>query len=101
MGTCSFILVGTGEGMEMTFGSACHGAGRAMSRKKAKRTWRGDRLVGELARRGIIIRAHSYAGVAEEAPGAYKDVEEVVDAVEKAGLARKVVRLRPMASIKG
>lgn len=101
MGTYSFILAGTKTGLEKAFGSACHGAGRAMSRKKAKKTWYGERVVRDLAKRGIVVKAHSHAGVAEEAPGAYKDVVEVVDAVHNAGLARKVVRLRPMAVVKG
>jgi len=101
MGTCSFIMVGTESGTERAFGSACHGAGRAMSRKKAKGTWRGDKLVKELEHQGILIRAHSYPGVAEEAPGAYKDVVKVVDAVHKASLARKVAMLKPLACVKG
>ncbi len=101
MGTYSFILAGTETGLEKTFGSACHGAGRAMSRKKAKKTWYGERVLKELSRRGIVVKAHSYAGVAEEAPGAYKDVSEVVDTVHNAGLAKKVVRVRPMAVVKG
>jgi tRNA-splicing ligase RtcB len=101
MGTFSFILRGTSEGLEKAFGSACHGAGRATSRKQAKRVFRGERIIQELRSRGIIIKAHSYAGVAEEAPGAYKDVEEVVNAVHNAGLAKKVVKLRPLACIKG
>lgn len=101
MGTYSYILVGTEKGTEMTFGSAVHGAGRRMSRKAAKRQWRGEELVRVLKEQGIIVKAHSYAGAAEEAPGAYKDVREVVDAVHNAGLARKVVRVRPLACIKG
>ena len=101
MGTCSFILKGTSEGLEKAFGSACHGAGRAKSRRQAKRVYRGERIIQELRKKGIIIRAHSMAGVAEEAPGAYKNVEEVVDAVHAAGLAKKVVKLKPLACIKG
>lgn len=101
MGTESFIMVGTEYGTKKAFGSACHGAGRAMSRTKAKKMWRGDKLVRELEHKGILIRAHSYAGVAEEAPGAYKDVIKVVDAVHQAGLARKVAMVKPMACIKG
>jgi len=72
-----------------------------MSRKKAKRIWRGDKLVRELEHKGILIRAHSYPGVAEEAPGAYKDVVKVVDAVHKANLSRKVAMLKPLGCIKG
>ena len=101
MGTCSYILVGTESGMKQAFGSACHGAGRAMSRTQAKKKWRGDALLKELADKGIIIRAHSYSGAAEEAPGAYKDVTAVVDATHNAGLAKKVVMVKPMACIKG
>ena len=101
MGTCSYILVGTESGMRQAFGSACHGAGRAMSRTQAKKRWRGDALLKELGARGIIIRTHSYSGAAEEAPGAYKDVSAVVDATHNAGLAKKVVMVKPLACIKG
>ncbi len=101
MGTCSYILVGTESGMKQAFGSACHGAGRAMSRTQAKKKWRGDALLRELADKGIIIRAHSYSGAAEEAPGAYKDVTAVVEATHNAGLAKKVVMVKPLACIKG
>jgi tRNA-splicing ligase RtcB len=101
MGTCSYVMVGTEYGTQKAFGSACHGAGRSMSRKKAKKLWRGDKLVRELEHRGILIRAHSYPGVAEEAPGAYKDVVKVVDAVHDAGLAGKVAMVKPLACIKG
>ena len=101
MGTCSYILVGTKYGEERAFGSACHGSGRTMSRIKAKKTWRGDRLVKELEAKGIYIRAHSFPGLAEEAPGAYKDVSEVVDAVHNANLAKKVVKVKPIGNIKG
>jgi tRNA-splicing ligase RtcB len=101
MGTCSYIMVGTEYGTERAFGSACHGAGRSMSRTQAKKTWRGEKVVRELESRGIIVKAHSYPGVAEEAPGAYKDVTQVVDAVHKANLARKVAMVKPLACIKG
>ncbi len=101
MGTASHILVGTREGMGLAFGSACHGAGRSMSRTEATRRWQGRRVVDELAGRGVLIRSPSLRGVAEEAPGAYKDVDAVVDAAERAGLARKVARLEPMVCIKG
>ena len=101
MWTCSYILVGTESGMRQAFGSACHGAGRALSRTQAKKRWRGDALLKELGARGIIIRTHSYSGAAEEAPGAYKDVTAVVDATHNAGLAKKVVMVRPLACIKG
>ena len=101
MGTASYILRGTPRGMEKVFGSGVHGAGRAMSRVKAKKRWRGDQLVRELAQKGIVIRAHSYAGAAEEAPGAYKDVELVVDAAVGAGINAKVAKVRPLVCIKG
>jgi tRNA-splicing ligase RtcB len=101
MGTASYILVGTGEGERRSFSSACHGAGRAMSRHQATRQWQGRAVVDELAHQGVVIRSPSLRGVAEEAPGAYKDVTAVVDASEAAGLARKVARLRPMVCVKG
>ena len=101
MGTSSYILTGTRESEERSFGSACHGAGRAMSRNAAKRQWQGRQVIDALAKRGILIRSPSLRGVAEEAPGAYKDVSEVVDAADHAGLSRKVARLRPVVCIKG
>jgi tRNA-splicing ligase RtcB len=101
MGTASYVLAGTGAGMEHAFGSACHGAGRAMSRNEALRHWRGRKVVDELAAEGILIRSPSMRGIAEEAPGAYKDVTAVVDAAEGAGLAKKVARLTPLVCIKG
>jgi tRNA-splicing ligase RtcB len=101
MGTASYILAGTARGMELAFGSACHGAGRAMSRHEAMRRWHGREVVDELAGRGILIRSPSWRGVAEEAPGAYKDVSAVVDAADRAGLARKVAKLAPLICIKG
>ncbi len=101
MGTGSYILAGTRESEAHAFSSACHGAGRAMSRHQAKRTWRGRQVVDELAARGILVRSPSLRGIAEEAPGAYKDVAEVVDAADAAGLARKVARVEPQVCIKG
>jgi tRNA-splicing ligase RtcB len=101
MGTASYILVGTTESMTRTFGSCCHGAGRVMSRAEAKRQVRGDKLRGELERGGIVVRAGSMGGLAEEAPQAYKDVSQVVAVVEAAGIARTVARLEPLAVIKG
>ena len=101
MGTASYILAGTAESMQRAFGSACHGAGRAMSRHQALRNWNGGQVVDELAGRGILIRSPSSRGVAEEAPGAYKDVSAVVDSADHAGLARKVARLEPIVCIKG
>ena len=87
--------------MEQTFGSTCHGAGRVMSRAQAKRQVRGDKLRSELEHRGIVVRAGSLPGLAEEAPLAYKDVDRVVEVVQRAGIARRVARLEPMAVIKG
>ena len=87
--------------MEETFGSAIHGAGRLMSRKQAKKSWRGTEIVDELRRRGIICRSRSLGGVAEEAPGAYKAIDEVVQVMHSSGIAEKVVRLRPLICIKG
>ncbi len=101
MGTASYILVGTEASMGLAFGSACHGAGRSMSRHEALRRWRGRELIKELGMRGIVIRSPSPRGVAEEAPGAYKDVAEVVDAAQGADLARKVARLEPLVCVKG
>jgi len=87
--------------MELSFGSCCHGAGRAMSRKQATQRWHGKDVVMHLAQKGIVIKGASLRGVAEEAPGAYKDVTAVVDATEKAGLAKKVARLEPLICVKG
>ena len=101
MGTESWVLAGTREGMERSFGSACHGAGRRMSRTQAAKLWQGRDVIRTLAQRGISIRATGIRGVAEEAPGAYKDVSIVVDAAHQAGLARKVARLEPVVCIKG
>jgi len=101
MGTASYILVGTETGMTRAFSSACHGAGRAMSRHQATRQWHGRALVDELASQGVLIRSPSLRGVAEEAPGAYKNVGAVVEAADRAGLARKVARLKPLVCIKG
>jgi len=101
MGTCSHILVGNARSEQQAFASACHGAGRAMSRHQAARRWKGRQVVDELARRGVLIRSGTSRGVAEEAPGAYKDVTAVVDAAQQAGLANKVARLEPLICIKG
>jgi len=101
MGTASYVLVGAPNSLERSFGSSCHGAGRAMSRHEALRRFQGRKVVADLADRGIIIRSPSTRGVAEEAPGAYKDVTAVVDAADQAGLSRKVARLEPIICIKG
>ena len=101
MGTGSYVLAGTRESEARAFSSACHGAGRAMSRHQALRTWQGRKVVDDLAARGILVKSPSMRGVAEEAPEAYKDVSAVVDAADAAGLARKVARLEPLICIKG
>ncbi len=101
MGTASWVLVGTDESMARSFGSSCHGAGRVMSRAKAKKEVRGERLRQELEDGGIRVRAGSLAGLAEEAPQAYKNVDAVVETVAAVGIARKVARLRPVAVVKG
>jgi len=101
MGTSSYVLIGTAAGEGLAFASACHGAGRAMSRHAAANRWRGRELVDELERRGILVRSPSLRGVAEEAPEAYKRVDAVVAAAERSGLARIVARLEPLIVIKG
>ena len=101
MGTASYVLAGTGSAERLSFSSSCHGAGRQMSRHRAKRTWRGGDVVASLADRGILVRSQSLRGVAEEAPGAYKDVGAVVQAAHDAGISRKVARLEPLVCIKG
>jgi len=101
MGTGSYVLAGTKESEALAFSSACHGAGRAMSRHQALKTWKGRQVVDELAARGILVKSPSMRGVAEEAPGAYKDVAAVVEAADAAGLGRKVARVEPLICIKG
>ncbi len=101
MGRYSFVLAGTRGAMEKTFGSSCHGAGRRLSRAKAKKLARNSDIVGELARRGIVVRAKTRATVWEEIPEAYKDVSEVVEVVHGAGIGKKVARLRPLIVVKG
>jgi len=101
MGTESYILVGTTEGEKLAFSSACHGAGRAMSRTQAMKHWRGRQVIDDLREQGVLIRSRSFRGVAEEAPGAYKDVNAVAEAAEHANLARRVARLVPVICVKG
>jgi tRNA-splicing ligase RtcB len=109
MGTASYVLVGdradtvrgNGGDAPRAFASACHGAGRALSRRAATKRWHGRAVQNELAERGIVVRSPSARGLAEEAPGAYKDVTEVVLVAERAGLARRVARLEPLLCIKG
>ena len=101
MGTNSYVLIGEDSVMEETFGSSCHGAGRAMSRHEALKKVRGDQLRQELESQGIVIRSGSLKGLAEESPIAYKDVNEVVQIIEEAQIAKKVIKLKPLAVIKG
>jgi len=101
MGTESYVLVGTKQSEGLSFSSACHGAGRSMSRTQATKLWQGRKLIDELAEKGVLIRTRSCRGVAEEAPGAYKDVSAVAGAAEHAGLARRVARLVPVICVKG
>ncbi len=101
MGTASYILIGTTEAMQQTFGSTCHGAGRVMSRARARRIVHGTTLREQLKSRGILICAGSMSGLAEEAPQAYKDVSRVVEVVHKLGIGRRLARLEPVAVIKG
>src|SRR5262245_8397030 len=101
MGRYSFLLIGTATAMCETFGTTCHGAGRLMSRAQAKKAGRGLDLVAELGKHGVLVRAQSLRGVAEEMPWAYKNVEDVVDVVDRAGIGRKVARLRPLVVVKG
>ncbi|OHB50085.1 MAG: RNA-splicing ligase RtcB [Planctomycetes bacterium GWF2_41_51] len=101
MGTASYILAGTAESEKLAFSSACHGAGRSMSRTAASKKWQGSTLMKELAQRKIIIKSRSMRGLAEEAPDAYKNVSAVVEATSNAGLARKVAKLVPLICVKG
>jgi tRNA-splicing ligase RtcB len=101
MGTSSFILAGTAESEGRALSSSCHGAGRKMSRTRAKGLWQGKALIRELLEKGILIKAHTAKGAAEEAPGAYKDVEEVARVAETTGLSRRVARVLPIACVKG
>jgi tRNA-splicing ligase RtcB len=101
MGRASYVLVGAEKAMEETFGSSCHGAGRIMSRHQAIRRAKGRAIWRELSDKGIIVRSAGRETLAEEMPEAYKDISNVVDVVHNAGIAKKVVRLRPMGVVKG
>jgi tRNA-splicing ligase RtcB (3'-phosphate/5'-hydroxy nucleic acid ligase) len=101
MGRYSFLLIGQERAMKETFGSTCHGAGRLMSRHQAQRAARGRNLYAEMAAAGVVVRSRGRATVAEEMPAAYKDVAEVVEVMEAAGVSRKVARLKPFAVVKG
>lgn len=101
MGTSSYILHGTEEGMNETFGSSAHGAGRKMSRTQAKKLYKGETIVNDLNKKGIFVRGHGFKGVAEESPEAYKDVNSVVEVLHKTGISKKVVKTKPLVCIKG
>jgi tRNA-splicing ligase RtcB len=101
MGTASFVLAGRDGSTQRAFGTTCHGAGRRMSRAATRRQIEGGALRKRLEEQGIVVRAPSARGLAEEAPEAYKDVERVVDVVERARLAARVARLRPIGVVKG
>lgn len=101
MASNSYVLVGTEEALEKSFGSTCHGAGRAMSRKAAKKQVRGEELVKRMRGKGILVRSASLSGLVEEAPEAYKDIREIVEVCEGAGLSKKVARTRPLGVMKG
>ncbi len=101
MGRCSYVCVGTETAMKDTFGSSCHGAGRLMSRRKARKAAHGRKLAEEMAARGVYVMATGKGTLAEEMPSAYKDVADVVGVTERAGIARRVARLRPLGVIKG
>ncbi|MFZ9824246.1 MAG: RtcB family protein, partial [Gemmataceae bacterium] len=101
MGRASWVLVGQEGSMLRSFGTTCHGAGRLLSRTAAIALSKGRRIDKELLEKGVIARAQSWKGLAEEQPDAYKDVDEVVSVVEQAGLSKRVARLRPIGVIKG
>ena len=101
MGTSSWILAGTEHAYEESFGSTAHGAGRVMSRKQANETWKADSLKKKLEKEKIIVKAASWRGITEEAPGAYKDVDEVIEVSDKAGIGNKIAQLKPMGVVKG
>jgi len=101
MGTASYVLVGSKTSMKETFGSTAHGAGRKMSRHQANKVYDSEKVKKDLEKRKIYIKSRSKKGVSEEAPGAYKDVDEVVQASHDAGIGNLVVRLRPMGVLKG
>lgn len=101
MGTYSYVLVGTEKAMEETFGSTCHGAGRTLSRHKAKKMMSADEAVSKLRERGVFIQATTKSGITEEIPEAYKNVSQVVEVVHQAGISKKVAKLKPIGVIKG
>ena len=100
MGTESYVLHGI-DASEETFGSTCHGAGRVMSRSQSIKQFRGEQIVEELGRRGIYVHPASFKVAAEEAPGSYKNIRDVVNTVHGAGISKKVVKLKPLGVVKG
>jgi tRNA-splicing ligase RtcB len=100
METGSYLLAGVAGGAQ-TFFSTAHGSGRTMSRTRARKLWRGEKLQREMEERGIYVRSVSWKGLAEEAGGAYKDIDEVIGATEEAGISRRVARFVPIANLKG
>lgn len=101
METGSYLLCGTEKALELTFGSTAHGSGRTMSRHQAKKIVRGDKLSRKMAQEGIVVKSASWGGLAEEAGLAYKNIDEVVESVEKAGISKPIASFRPMGNIKG
>ncbi len=101
MGTASYVLAGTDASLERSFGSACHGAGRALSRSQAVKRFKGQAVMEALERQDVVLRAKGYKGISEEAPGAYKDIDQVAASTVGAGLARMVARMRPLVCVKG
>ncbi|NPA22626.1 MAG: RtcB family protein [Candidatus Micrarchaeota archaeon] len=101
MGTASYVLLGREESLDVSFGTTCHGAGRVLSRRKATQMYKGEKLIKELAKEGIILKPKTLRGAAEEAPGAYKDIDEVIKTVVENKISYGVARLRPLAVIKG
>ena len=101
MGTASYVLCGTDVAMEETFGSTAHGAGRVLSRSKAKKDYDPDEITDDLAAKGIKIKATSKTVIAEEAPGAYKDVDSVVRVSDETGIAKLVAKVKPLSVCKG
>jgi len=101
MGDSSYILAGTEKAMLMNFGTTVHGAGRVLSRHKARKSYKAENEIKKLFKKGIIVKYHSIRSAAEEVPQAYKNVDSVVDSIDKAGISKKVVRLKPVIVIKG
>lgn len=101
METGSYLLVGTEKGMHETFGSTAHGSGRTMSRTRARQLFRGDKLQRDMEKRGIYVRTTSFAGLAEEAGGAYKDIDSIAVCTEMAGISKRICKLLPIGNVKG